>query len=130
LRFGEVLIRRGWVKEETIEYLMKKVILPERTGHQNEAAYLESSRNLLKTLLQIRPSEPESDLQLVSPPIDALEDLTPPQAPIQVSGGAKDSEPKAVPFASGKLANERETLILPDVELDELDAYLNGTSNT
>jgi hypothetical protein len=28
--FGEIVVTRGWVKEQTIEYLMKKVILPER----------------------------------------------------------------------------------------------------
>ncbi len=142
LRFGDVLIRRGWVKEETIEYLMQKVILPERTGQQNEASYLESSRNLLKTLLRIRPNPQASDLPFTPPPTPSLENLDPPKEPIQKSDGGspahknsddKESvlepktEPKAMPFLSGKLANERETLILPDVELDELDAYLNGS---
>ena len=28
--FGEILVARGWVKRQTIEYLMKKVILPEQ----------------------------------------------------------------------------------------------------
>ena len=135
LRFGDVLIRRGWVKEETIEYLMQKVILPERTGHQNEASYLESSRNLLKTLLRIRPNAQESDSPLTSPPAASLEDLAPPKEPIQESSGGtsdrkiSDPKPKTMPFLSGKLANERETLILPDVELDELDSYLNRSQS-
>lgn len=30
LRFGEILAARGWVKQQTIEYLMEKVILPEQ----------------------------------------------------------------------------------------------------
>ena len=30
LRFGEILAKRGWVREQTIEYLMDKVIEPER----------------------------------------------------------------------------------------------------
>ena len=30
LSFGEVVVARGWVKQQTIEYLMKKVILPEQ----------------------------------------------------------------------------------------------------
>lgn len=30
MRFGEVLAARGWVKQQTIEYLMQKVILPEQ----------------------------------------------------------------------------------------------------
>lgn len=140
LRFGDVLIRRGWVKEETIEYLMQKVILPERTGQPNEASYLESSRNLLKTLLRIRPNPQESDLPLTPPPEISLENLDSSKErkePIELGDRDKkaaepappEPAPKAIPFLSGKLANERETLILPDVELDELDAYLNGSDN-
>ena len=30
MRLGEILVQRGWIKEQTIEYLMKTVILPER----------------------------------------------------------------------------------------------------
>ncbi|WP_432811274.1 hypothetical protein [Pantanalinema sp. GBBB05] len=32
MRFGEILAARGWVKQQTIEYLMKKVILPEKAS--------------------------------------------------------------------------------------------------
>lgn len=28
--FGEIVVARGWVKEQTIEFIMKKVVLPER----------------------------------------------------------------------------------------------------
>ncbi|HEY9751576.1 MAG TPA: hypothetical protein V6C46_01385, partial [Coleofasciculaceae cyanobacterium] len=38
MRFGEILATRGWVKQQTIEYLMAKVIVPERraaTGSQS-----------------------------------------------------------------------------------------------
>ncbi|XHX80000.1 MAG: hypothetical protein RBJ76_08770 [Stenomitos frigidus ULC029] len=31
MRFGEILAARGWVKQQTIEYLMHKVVLPEQT---------------------------------------------------------------------------------------------------
>lgn len=34
MRFGEILAARGWVKQQTIEYLMTKVILPEQTPAQ------------------------------------------------------------------------------------------------
>jgi rubrerythrin len=151
LRFGEVLIRRGWVKEETIEYLMQKVILPERTGHENTTSYLESSRNLLKTLLKIRSGSQGSNSLLLGPPTFALENsasmqdlkqaeqdnpqsIAPPvvpQAPPTVAPQSRSAAvaPKATPLPSGKLANERETLILPDVELDELDSYLNEVHN-
>jgi len=30
MRLGEVLVQRGWINQQTIEYLMAKVILPER----------------------------------------------------------------------------------------------------
>lgn len=30
LRFGEILVKRGWVKEQTVEYFMHKVVEPER----------------------------------------------------------------------------------------------------
>lgn len=132
LRFGEVLIRRGWVKEETIEYLMQKVILPERRGQRNEASYLESSRNLLKTLLKIRSSSKVPNSLFISPPTDPVENVAPPQplTPQSITSISHDTPSSVVPktprLPSGKLANERETLILPDVELDELDAYLNN----
>ena len=30
MRFGDILVTRGWIKQQTIEYLMQKVIVPER----------------------------------------------------------------------------------------------------
>ncbi len=36
LRFGEILAARGWVKQQTIEYLMEKVVLPERDASQQD----------------------------------------------------------------------------------------------
>lgn len=30
MRFGEILAARGWVKQKTIDYLMQKIIMPER----------------------------------------------------------------------------------------------------
>ena len=38
MRLGDILARRGWVKEATIEYLMKKVVLPERSHSQHQSA--------------------------------------------------------------------------------------------
>lgn len=38
MRFGEVLAARGWVKQQTIEYLMQKVILPEQRALEQEGA--------------------------------------------------------------------------------------------
>ncbi|GAB4156437.1 MAG: hypothetical protein Fur0046_36390 [Cyanobacteria bacterium J069] len=35
MRLGEVLVARGWVKEQTIEWIMKKVITPEKKAFQD-----------------------------------------------------------------------------------------------
>ncbi|WP_297080620.1 hypothetical protein [Thermoleptolyngbya sp. M55_K2018_002] len=35
MRLGEVLVARGWIKEQTIEWIMKKVILPEKKAFQD-----------------------------------------------------------------------------------------------
>ena len=30
MKFGEVLATRGWIKQQTVEYFMEKIVLPER----------------------------------------------------------------------------------------------------
>jgi len=30
LRFGDVLVLQGWIKQQTLEYFMQKLVLPER----------------------------------------------------------------------------------------------------
>jgi hypothetical protein len=42
MSFGEIVVTRGWVKEQTIEYLMEKVILPERKSVNTPPVELES----------------------------------------------------------------------------------------
>lgn len=103
MRLGEVLVRRGWVKEETIEYLMQKVILPERTSSQNQSSsFVELSRKLLKTLMnQAGPVANDEDVELDN-------------APSQPTA-AKSSRP---------VASERATLVLPDADVsDYLDDF-------
>jgi hypothetical protein len=36
MRFGEIAVARGWVKEQTIEWIMRKVIAPERRSKQQD----------------------------------------------------------------------------------------------
>lgn len=43
--FGEIVTMRGWVKEQTIEYLMRKVILPERQAAKAKRT-VEASTNI------------------------------------------------------------------------------------
>jgi hypothetical protein len=119
LKFGDVLVRRGWIKEETIEYLMQKVILPERAGlHQNAGAYLDSSRNLLKALFQDRQAKVKAP---PSPPPFPTFNPSPSQS--QSAAETVVRQPKGLPSNTGKLANERDTLILPDLDVSE---YLNN----
>ncbi|MGD2180047.1 methyltransferase domain-containing protein [Lusitaniella coriacea] len=35
MRFGEIISHRGWVRQETIEYMIEKVVLPERQSRKN-----------------------------------------------------------------------------------------------
>jgi hypothetical protein len=120
LKFGDVLVRRGWIKEETIEYLMQKVILPERAGlHQNAGAYLDSSRNLLKALFQDRQAKVKAPA--LPPPFPTFN-----PSPSQSQSAAETvvRQPKGLSSNTGKLANERDTLILPDLDVSE---YLNNS---
>ncbi len=101
MRLGEVLVRRGWVKEETIEYLMQKVILPERTSSPDQSSsYLELSRKLLKTLMSQAGTSADDSQR-------------------QSSNSAPTSEKPKTPIAS-----ERATLVLPDADVsDYLDDF-------
>ncbi|WP_404787309.1 hypothetical protein [Altericista sp. CCNU0014] len=41
--FGEILVTRGWIKAQTIEYLMQKIIIPERVAEKSSFSDLENS---------------------------------------------------------------------------------------
>uniref|UniRef100_B8HLY2 Uncharacterized protein n=1 Tax=Cyanothece sp. (strain PCC 7425 / ATCC 29141) TaxID=395961 RepID=B8HLY2_CYAP4 len=43
LRFGEIAALRGWVKQETVEFLINRVISPEREAWQKRAAVIPHS---------------------------------------------------------------------------------------
>lgn len=49
-RLGEILSMRGWIKQGTIEFLMKKVILPDRKTPQPSG--LEPNPNSIKSAVQ------------------------------------------------------------------------------
>jgi hypothetical protein len=57
LPFGEIVVTRGWVKEQTIEYLMQKVIIPERSTERliEKRAYADLESGLVR---QGIPSSP------------------------------------------------------------------------
>jgi hypothetical protein len=43
MKFGEILVTRGWIKAQTIEYLMQKIVIPERAAARVSFSDLESS---------------------------------------------------------------------------------------
>jgi hypothetical protein len=45
MRFGEVLVARGWLKEQTVEWIMQKVIMPEKKAHQHHTSGQTVSQN-------------------------------------------------------------------------------------
>jgi hypothetical protein len=58
LPFGEIVVTRGWVKEQTIEYLMKKVIIPERSVEfpfEKKATYADLESGLVKQRIPASP---------------------------------------------------------------------------
>lgn len=73
MRFGEILAARGWVKQQTIEYLMHKVVMPEQQAakqangrttatHQRPDAH---SASYARDSLSGKPVEPEASKQLL-----------------------------------------------------------------
>jgi hypothetical protein len=59
MRFGEVLVARGWVKLETIEFIMTRVVEPERRATQG--------RNLSEALPESNKQTPASPAQKIPP---------------------------------------------------------------
>lgn len=61
MRFGEILVRRGWLKQQTIEFLMQEVILPHRAAAKQEAEL--TKRRLVKRLEQVNlPQQPQKQV--------------------------------------------------------------------
>ncbi len=48
MSFGEIATARGWVKQQTVEYLMYKVIEPERLAQLEKASELQSAMSIQK----------------------------------------------------------------------------------
>ena len=62
MRFGEILATRGWVKQQTIEYLMQKVILPEQeAARQRSQPYPAKEFSQNKQLEGFTPNHHLSD---------------------------------------------------------------------
>jgi len=84
MRFGEVLVARGWLKEQTVEWVMKKVIVPERRAVQARE--------------QAAPATDPQVVKAVStrPPVQAP---PPPAASTPQSNGKASQNRRDVPIA-------------------------------
>jgi hypothetical protein len=137
MRFGEILVKRGWLKEETIEFLMKNVILPQRAAARRKAGLvaqrtqrriahklsapllpksLQANTHTRSTLVDTVTAEPlPSSSRLPSPvpsPVTTLhsrETLATHHIPDCI-----DLPPQAV-----STLHSRETLITHDLELED-----------
>jgi len=78
MRFGEILAARGWVKQETIEYFMQQVILPEQQATQREHQPADAQpmphQNQIEDLPHeiVVPNDIGSPIQQVSIPTNSL----------------------------------------------------------
>jgi hypothetical protein len=48
MSFGEIAAARGWIKQQTVEYIMQKVVEPERSTQSEKLAELQSSMSVQK----------------------------------------------------------------------------------
>ncbi len=58
MRFGDVLVARGWVKPETIEFIMKRVVEPERRS--TDSHNLAEAQNLIEAQKETQQLQPHS----------------------------------------------------------------------
>jgi len=68
-RLGEILVERGWVEQQTIEYFMEKVVLPERGAIQKKLSHLKKDTRPTLTVVEqaSKAKTGDSDSLLVSP---------------------------------------------------------------
>jgi hypothetical protein len=124
MRFGEVLVARGWVKLETIEFIMTRVVEPERRATQG--------RNLSESL-------PESNKQTPASPAHKI-----PHYPVRfstdhltetlVAPPAQTSKPTPPPYPPTPPVIARARSLDGDFELEILDSLadtgpLSGASS-
>lgn len=63
MRFGDIVVARGWLKEQTIEWVMQKVVIPEKRASQRER---KSSRQVVPPISGHPVSEHPVSEHLVS----------------------------------------------------------------
>lgn len=115
MRFGEIIVARGWLKEQTIEWIVEKVVEPERKLIQTASQASARSSNARLSNAAAKTRSQRSSGSQSSRLSDALSaDAVRPDAPPAASSNADSSSP-----ASQKPATRREVPIskpLPPVK--------------
>jgi hypothetical protein len=76
MRFGEIVASRGWLKEQTIEYLMKHLIVPNQQSFQGDRSVDQPPSPALNPVVKrkIEPPLPHSvhdrETLVISMPLD------------------------------------------------------------
>ncbi len=112
MRFGEVLVARGWVKSETIEFVMKRVVEPERQ------AALDRQNAQTRNAVPQTPTRPSPSTSKNASPRPA-----PPPAPPMPTTPPRVTTP---PIARAKsLEGDFEFEILDDITLSLPNSHPN-----
>jgi hypothetical protein len=90
MKFGEILAARGWVKQQTVDFVMEKVVIPERRViEQRERARRMQAAAQAAATVQAAPKQAEA--QVVAKPPAA--DLRPAAAqPAPAAGAALNGQ--------------------------------------
>ena len=57
MRFGEVLVARGWIKAETVEFIMTRVVEPERRASHDRNLANSRANSIAESQKQTQPSQ-------------------------------------------------------------------------
>jgi hypothetical protein len=142
MRFGEIVVARGWLKEQTVEWIMKKVVEPERQairryqqaaiqqsasqqasnrwGHQNAPALSQSSATQAKPGIPQSPQTvPASDGRMLVSQVPQGESCKPADKP------AVPSPEQATPPVSPKFIRREAPISKPLPSVNSSDGDVN-----
>ena len=132
MRFGEVLVARGWVKLETIEFIMTRVVEPERraTHDRNLAKSLPESQKQTQAAqtqkippYPVRFSADRSTETLPAPPAQTPKPTPPPYAP-----PAQTPKPTPPPYPTTPPVIARARSLDGDFEFEIFDSLADTGS--
>lgn len=133
MRFGEIVVARGWLKEQTIEWIVTKVVEPERHALKQRLQRTNASQNLQPQNLQSQNLQSQS-LQPVRSNAgnpfqgNPLPSMPQPLSP-SVAASAHAANNHAANNANNKAFNRREAPIskpLPSVSSSDGDVNWVG----